>query len=241
MGTIVTIGGGFDHFGSAPAIEKQLVAMTAKAHPRVLVLPTASSDKQDYIDALTQRFEHLGCEVDVLKLVTESPSQAVIQYKLLNTDLIYVGGGDTRMMIKVWRQRGVDHVLKDAYHRGIILSGLSAGSNCWYQVSHSDSESFSQPDHWNFIMTSGLGFIPAAHVPHYNEPVRDSFDTLYEPYTNLPGIALDNGVAMVYEGTKAYIIKEEASCKAYVFSNMDGNIEKRELHEGETLAIDLNL
>lgn len=241
MGTIVTIGGGTDVFGSAPAIEKELVAMTGKAKPHVLILPTASSDGVEYIEALTQRFEELGCVVDVLKLVSESPSQAVIQYKILNTDLIYVGGGDTRMMVKVWRQRGVDHVLKDAYHRGIILAGLSAGSNCWYQYSHSDSESFHNKEDWKFIMTSCLGFIQAVHVPHYNEPGRDTFDEFYKAYPTMPGIALENGVAMIYEGSKARIFKENNHCKAYVFTHVEGLIQKHELHEDDVLELEINI
>ena len=93
----------------------------------------------------------LKCKTDVLFLITEQISANEIGRKIRWADIIYVGGGNTLQMMRVWRRVGVDRLLKSAYEKGTVLSGISAGAICWFDSGHSDSMSFTNPKNWKYI------------------------------------------------------------------------------------------
>ena len=100
----------------------------------------------------------LGCKTETLYLIKQNPLYAEIRSKILSADLIYVGGGDTVKMMEIWRSYKVDECLKEAYEAGIVLSGLSTGSICWFKYGHSDSDSFRNKDGWwDYKQVDGLG------------------------------------------------------------------------------------
>ena len=112
---------------------------------------------------------YLKCKTDVLFLIKEHPSRAQVRKKIGSADIIYVGGGNTLMMMRLWRRRlGVDKLLHLAYANGTVLCGVSAGSICWFDSGHSDSMSFYNPRKWKYINVRGLGFIKGIHCPHFN-------------------------------------------------------------------------
>jgi dipeptidase E len=74
----------------------------------------------------------LKCRTDILLLIKEQPSKEKIRKKTLSADIIYVGGGNTLQMMRVWRRLGVDKLIKSAYENGTVLSGISSGSICWF-------------------------------------------------------------------------------------------------------------
>ena len=82
---------------------------------------------------------------------------------VLERDIIYVGGGSTRNMLLIWENWGFDKILKKAYEKGIILAGLSAGSNCWFE------ESVTDPLNAPLYKLNGLGLLKGSHCPHYSE------------------------------------------------------------------------
>jgi len=75
-------------------------------------------------------------------------------------------------MMRVWRRFGVDELLKSAYEKGTVLSGISAGAICWFDSGHSDSMSFTNPRNWKYINVKGLGLIRGVHCPYYNSRTR---------------------------------------------------------------------
>jgi len=145
--------------------------------PRVLFLPTASNDDLYYSHTIYRHFElKIGCKYDHLLLTSDlirltantRETKKQIREKILWADIIYVGGGNTLKMMKLWREMGIDKLLVKAYNQGTILTGLSAGSICWFNHGNSDSRSFSNPKDWKPIKVAGLGLIPAFHCPHYD-------------------------------------------------------------------------
>jgi len=114
----------------------------------------------------------------------------------------------------------------------IVSSGLSAGAICWFMFGHSDSESFVNQGQWNYVRAYGLGLIPAAHCPHYNEKGRESFDEVMKNET-IPGIALENRTALVETDGRYRIIKEDSVRKAYLLKVSGNKLIKKELDEGE--------
>ena len=130
---------------------------------RLLFIPTASSDSDRYSKHIQEYFgEFLKCKTGVLFLIKEQPSREQIQRKISSADIIYVGGGNTLLMMRTWRRLGVDHLLKVAYENGTVLAGISAGSICWFDSGHSDSMSFYNPRKWKHISVRGLDFSRAS-------------------------------------------------------------------------------
>jgi dipeptidase E len=217
---IVAIGGGEIGRPGTPVettkIDRGMIELTGKKNPRLLFIPTASSDSESYYEIVKKHFgKRLGCRTDVLWLLREKPSGRSIDRKIMSADIVYVGGGNTQKMLRTWKQSGVDKILKKAYTRGIVLSGLSAGSICWFRGGISDSGRFTDPDA-DLIKIKGLGFINALHSPHYDVE-KDRRLGLKRIMKKSPGvaIAIDNCCAVEFVGDTYRVIASKPKAKAY--------------------------
>lgn len=212
MKTLVAIGGGELRKLETLPIDQEIVRLTKKKHPKVLFIPTASHESLGYIELFNDVYgNQLGCVVDTLYLL-ESNNPKQIQEQILSADLIYIGGGDTSFMMKIWYEHQVDRLLKEAYESGIVLAGLSAGAICFFESGYSDSQSF-EKEEWEFSFVQGLGLIKGCVCPHYNEEGRESFDERITPLE--VGIALENNVAYVLNGDSIFLLKSHPDCNAY--------------------------
>lgn len=218
---IVAIGGGEITPRGTAAIDREIIRLSNQKHPRVLFVPTASSDSVTYWERFQDHFgKFLKCKTDVLWLVSQRPSKPEIERKILSADIVYVGGGNTLFMMRVWRRLGVDRILRAAYEDGIVLAGISAGAICWFDSGHSDSMSFYNPQRWNYINVKGLGLIQGIHCPHYNGrtrgvPRRKDFQEMIRRIGGT-GIALDNNCAMEFIDGRFYrVIASNDRARAY--------------------------
>jgi dipeptidase E len=228
MGLIVAIGGGEIRLGETLAIDRAIVALAHKERPLALFLPTASGESQGYIDTFHEVYgEKLGCQAEALLLLSGDATQEEIRQKILSADIIYVGGGNTKKMMEVWREKRVDEYLREAYQRATILSGLSAGSICWFSQGFSDSE---KEDTRSYCVVNGLGLIDAIACPHYNE--RGEFDDFMKSQTK-PGIAIENNCAVVFRDGTFRIIKSDDSSHAYLLRSTPAGMEKILLNNPE--------
>lgn len=136
---IVAIGGcGFAEEAGDGALFRYLVTLTGKARPEVCFIPTASGESPEYIINFYQRFNALGCGTRHLAFFPNPPTADLRGY-LLACDLIFVGGGNTKSMLALWREWGVDAILREAWERGTVLAGVSAGMICWFEQGLTDS------------------------------------------------------------------------------------------------------
>lgn len=229
MPTIIPIGGGEINRGDTLAIDKEIIKLSGKKHPKLLFIPTASTDSQKYIRAVHKYFgAKLGCKVDELLLIAQRPSLKEIKRKILDADIIYVGGGNTLKMMKLWRRLGVDKILKQALKKGIILTGISAGSICWFDSGHSDSMSFYNPKKWKYINVKALGFLKGVHCPHYNGrtlgvPRKKHFQDMMRKVGGM-GIAIDNNCAIIFQDDKYRVITSKPKAKAYKVFKRKGKV-----------------
>ena len=151
------------------------------------------------------------------------------------------GGGNTLQMMRVWRRLGVDKSLKSAYENGTLLSGISAGSICWFDSGHSDSMSFSNPRNWNYINVRGLGLIRGIHCPHYNSrtrgvPRRKDFRDMIRRTGGI-GIAIENNCAIEFIDRRFYrVITSKDSARAYRVYKTGGQILTEQIRREEQLA-----
>ncbi|MFJ4685464.1 Type 1 glutamine amidotransferase-like domain-containing protein [Streptomyces sp. NPDC091377] len=189
---IALLGGGFSRDDDM-LLDDWLLAM-AGPRPRVCFLPTASGDPAGYGERFLECFGPRDCEPTVLSLFKRELDDAGLRAYLLAQDIVYVGGGNTANMLAVWRTHGVDTLLAEAYERGALLCGISAGANCWAEGSHTDS--FGPLT----FLPDGLGLLSGSVCPHYDsEPGRRPSYRRAVAGGDLPaGWALDDGVGALF-------------------------------------------
>ena len=197
-------------------MDKEIIKLTGKLHPRLLFVPTASFDSESYYEVVKQHFgKKLGCRVGVLYLMKDKLTRKQIEEKAFNSDIIYVGGGNTANLMKVWRKTGFDEIVKKAGEKGAVLSGLSAGSICWFRYGLSDSRGLNDP-RAVLMKVSGLGLIGALHTPHYDiEPHRQRGLKLLMKKTPGVAIAIENRCAIEVIDDKYRIISSKKNVHAY--------------------------
>lgn len=188
---IVAVGG---YAGESRLLDGHVLSLTGRDRPRVCYLPTAGGDSTESIELFLQRFADTA-DVSVLSLFRREVED--LAAFMLDQDVIYVGGGNTANMLAVWRVHGVDAVLREAWLRGVVLCGPSAGANCWFEACSTDSFGAGLAP-----LLDGLGFLAGSFCPHYDgEPLRQPTFTRWVAEAALPpGWAAEDGVALVFDG-----------------------------------------
>lgn len=219
MKVIIPIGGGEISAQSTLKIDKYIVGLYNKEKPKVLFIPTASGDMQSYIDRFTNYYQSLGCEVDTL-LLSITSNDNLIRSKIFTSDIIYIGGGNTARMMRIFKRNKVNEYLKQAYERGIILTGLSAGAMCYFTNGYSDSNRSTNPQA-SLCLVKCLDIIPYCFCPHYNEEERKSFDE-FVANKHFNGLALEDNTALVYiDGQIKGIIRSDDNYSGYYINEND--------------------
>ncbi|HWL23797.1 MAG TPA: peptidase E [Ureibacillus sp.] len=166
--TILAISGGGFSVEDHAFIDDYLLKIPRNQEPlKIAFLATASHDAEGYIDAFYTAFKsEQPSHITIQDL--ESPS---IQDVVNSLDILYVGGGDTKFMLDVWKKTGFDYVLRNAYENGVILAGISAGAMCWFETCYSEN------DVEEYEEFPGLGLLKGSFCPHYNnEKRRNAFN-----------------------------------------------------------------
>ncbi len=241
MGKIVAIAGGSIGYRSTPntiPLEREIIRLTGKKHPTLLLIPTASKDSPSYFDVVQKHFgKRLGCRTDVLYLLGKRYARSELEKRILGSDIIYVGGGNTKYMLTVWRKAGLDILLRKAYQKGIVLSGVSAGAGCWFQYLNSDSLKIATHNKKApFIRVKALGLIPAFFCPHYNEPGRRSSVKAMAQKYRTPIIGLENRTALVVADNQFKILSAHKDHAAYQLSWQKEKYIKEQLPLDEWLT-----
>ena len=237
MGKIVAIGG-----GDALEIHQEIVRLSGKTNPNVLFIPTASSDSTPYYHHIRAIYEEtLGCKTDVQYLLQKVVNLREAEEKILGSDVIYVGGGNTLKMMRRWRHLGIDNILKTAYESDIVLSGISAGAICWFSYGHSDSMSFYNPEDWDYVRVSGLGLVNMILCPHLDGEKRlQSFQEMVAKHKEI-GIGLDNDAAIEIVGERFRIITTRDNAAGYKVVKHRGKIVTETLRRNSEFEPLVNL
>ena len=218
MARIVAIGGGElprpDRSSETTGLDAEVVRLAGLRAPRLVFLPTGHGDDAGYINLIQEHYgERLGCRVEPLPLYDRSRTSRDIEQAIGRADIVYVGGGNTLRMMKLWRRRGVDRLLVEAAAGGTVMAGISAGAICWCAAGVSDSRSFSAPDDgWDYIAVRGLGLLDVVLAPHYNANARrrDALHRIAENRRRV-GVGLDDFTALEILGDQYRIL----SCAAH--------------------------
>ena len=218
-------GGGFSMEAGNPLLDEFVLGLTGKARPRVCFLPSASGDADHYIVRFYRHFPAARCEPSHLSLFRREKAPADPREHLLSQDLIYVGGGSVRSLIGVWCAHGIDEILREAWERGVILCGLSAGSLCWFADGVSTFHG-GPPDR-----VAGLGLLPWSNTVHYSsEPARREalHDWLREGMAS--AYAADDGAALHFVGPDvAQVVASRPGARAYRIECHHGRVVTTQL------------
>jgi len=167
---IVAIGGGgFGRSLGSLEIEKYIISLINKKRPKICFIPTASGDSSLYKLNFYRAFSKLDCITSHIDFFSRTEN---LEEKVLTQDIIYVGGGNTKSMLAVWKEWNLDNILQNAYEKGVLLSGVSAGAICWFEKGITDS--FAK----ELNIIECLGMVDGIACPHFDEE-KDR-----EPYVN---------------------------------------------------------
>lgn len=212
MATILAMGGGgFSMEPENPMLDDFLVSLASVRRPRVCFVPTASGDSNDYIERFRAAFPDQRAKTTVLNLFRGDVSN--LRSLVMAQDIVYVGGGNTANLLAAWRLQGLDRVLREALDAGVVLAGLSAGMNCWFQGSVTDS--FAPSLH---PLNDGLGLLEGSACPHYDgEEGRRSAYLRFVASGSLPaGFAADDGCALVFrDGELSEAVSSRRRARAF--------------------------
>ncbi len=233
---IIAIGGGNLRKKETLAIDRCIVRLAKKSHPRALFIPTASGDSQNYCNTFDAVYRDLlGCRTDHLLLYRRQEDRAAAAEKIRAADIIYVGGGNTLRMMKLWRRTGLDAVLIKAAKQGKILAGLSAGAICWHEWGHSDSRSFSGKKNWAYIKVRALGVRPGLFCPHLDAEKRHASFKKMVAGMAITGIACDNRAAVWYHDKGATCLAAERRACVHVYTLLDNRVVQKSFKNGESI------
>ncbi len=209
-------GGGFSMEPDNLKLDKYLLSLVKKDKPKVCFVSTASGDSKEYIERFYNSFSNLLCEPSNLALYR--PPEEDLREFVMDKDIFYVGGGNTRNLLVLWKEWGLDLLLKEALEKGAVLAGISAGSICWFDQGLTDSVT------GKLLPLSCLGILKGSNCPHYHgeEKRRPSYQKSILNGSMKDGIACDDGVA-------AHFINGELS--KFVSSRKGANAYKVELTE----------
>ena len=204
---------------------------TGVERPRVCLVMTASGDSPAYLSATYAALSGMHCDVDHLAVFPQ-PNRSV-EEALGLADLVWVGGGSVANLLALWRLHGIDTAMQDAWERGVVLAGVSAGAICWHVGGPTDSFG---PDLRG--VTNGLGLLPFAAGVHYDseEQRRPLLHELVGSGSLPTAYATDDGVAIAYRGidpVEVILDDDDSPSAAYLVTQEErGRARERRLAAG---------
>lgn len=214
-------GGGFLEEPENPLLDTYFFSLAGAKVPKVCFVPTASGDALSAIDKFYLNMKKHNVEASHLSLF--KPPQGSLRDFVMDKDVFYVGGGNTRNLMVLWKEWGLDRLLKEAYQAGKVVGGISAGSLCWYEYGVTDSVT----GQLNKLACTGV--LKGSNCPHYDVEVerRPAFHRLV--LEGMPGgIACDNSVAAVFENEKfVEFVSSVPTANGYFVSKVDDKIEEK--------------
>lgn len=203
-------GGGFSTEPENPLLDLYIMKQSDRKNPKICYVPTASGDADVCISWFYDFFKKQECRPSHLSLF--KPPARDLEGFVLDKDIIYVGGGNTKNLLVLWKEWGLAAIMRKAWEQGIVLAGISAGSICWFEEGVTDSYGD------KLEPLKCLGFLEGSNCPHYDGEAdrRPVYQELVASGILKPGIAADDGVAVHYIGQELHrIVSSRPNARAY--------------------------
>ena len=195
-----------------PLLDDYVLGLPGTERPRVCFVPTASGDADHYVVRFYRAFSPARCEPSHVSLFRRDRGARDPAEHLLDQDIIYVGGGNVTSLLGVWRAHGLDEVLAEAWRRGTVLCGVSAGSLCWFDSAVTMYDTSRPP-----APLAGIGLLPYSNCVHVDaEPRRLEAHRDLVAAGMCAGYAAEDGAALHFTGTTLErVVTSRPAAKAY--------------------------
>ncbi len=178
---------------------KHIIPYTQKENPKICFIPTATGDSPASVTAWNNTCAELSIQPYILRtFISSYNTKKSFEETIMEMDAIFVGGGNTLNMLAIWKAQGIDVSLRKAYEKGILMTGGSAGSLCWFQSGTTDSRPI------ELSKVECMGWIKGSHCPHFDgeEFRRPLYHSLIKKGELPPGYACDNQAGVYFEDEK---------------------------------------
>lgn len=208
---LATSGGFLAHpeFGSyrPGGLMNTALQLSGKERPKVTFVMTASGDDSQYLSLMYNAMSGYSCDINHLALfpMPNDDPAAVLGH----SDVIWVGGGSVVNLLALWKAHGVDHLMREAWERGAVLAGVSAGSICWHLGGPTDSYGKKLQ-----LAQGGLGLLPYGNGVHYDneEQRRPLLHDLVRTGSLPLSFATDDRIGILYENTEPIRVIADREC-----------------------------
>ena len=223
MSRILAIGGGEIKNRDTIMIDEYIAGEAKKAagdrRACGLFVPTASHDCMPYYNTFHKVYTGLfDIKTDVALTIRQDFDSEKMKAKFEKADFLYVGGGNTVFMLEHWRKTGLLQYIREAYERGVLIAGLSAGAICWFDEMYSDSVVEGE-----YAMHPGLGWIKGKISPHYDERMLDFDDIVL--YNRFRAWGIENNAAVEFLDGRP--IKKVGNASVWLLDASDGASVKK--------------
>jgi peptidase E len=215
------------------AFLRYMAQLTGKPRPKLLYLPTANADSPQGIISWYLNCAPLNVEPShQISFIASTRQSRSWEDVFLSVDGIVCSGGNTLNQQAIWKAQGIDVILRQAWDRGIVLGGASAGSLCWFEEGTTDS----RPKELSKV--DCLGLLNGSHSPHYDaeKDRRPTYQRLIGSGQMKPGYACDNDAGIYFEDNEVKrVVSARAGAKCYYVSVVDSKVHERVM-EPESIA-----
>lgn len=216
---LVLIGGGdigrADTKYETKEIDEEIVKLTNKEHPNFLFIGLASNFADSYYKVIKDIYKKLGCETGKISNKTLTHME-VVEKKIKEADIIYIGGGNTIKLVNILKENGMDEMLKEAGRRGCVLAGISAGAITYCKYGLSDFEIMEGISN-NYVKVEGLGFTNYMFVPHFStdEKKKEDLEKVLKENNDIKALCVDNCCAVKIIDDDISIVRSKDDAKVY--------------------------
>ena len=220
MRQVIAIGGGgFGRTQASNLIEQYILDQAInKSSPSICFIPTATGDLDPYVVNFYSVFSKLDCKPSHISFFKRTID---LEEHIAKQDIIFVGGGNTKSMLAVWKEWNLDKILKIAYERGAVMSGVSAGAICWFDQGLTDS--------WadELKIMPCMNFISGNCAPHYDEEPerRPATKKLLEENVITSMYGIEGGAALHFiDEAPTYTVRFAKKKNAYNVTLQDSEV-----------------
>lgn len=168
QGYLYLIGGGEIAKGETITIDDDIKKNLKKGSPLVF-FGTAAGDSDGYAQTIQSVF---GDTVTVVA-ATEEKGRAFAVDAINSASGVYLGGGNTDLLLNLFERWELVDVLREAYQNGLLIAGMSAGAqalSAWYV----------DEDHGQVELRRGWGLVPACVLVHAKLETAEQVKMLWE-------------------------------------------------------------
>ncbi len=201
--TLFVIGGAEDRLGDR-TILRELVRRAGGDATTIAVVATASSLGEEILDAYETAFLELGVAT-VRRLRPETREQAddpAAAAALEGVDAVFLTGGNQLKLSAVITGTRFGGAIHEAYHRGAIVAGTSAGASVMSTHMVAFGDESDSPRQGITQMASGLGLLSGVVIDqHFDQRSRyGRLLSLVARSPDLLGVGVDEDTAAIITG-----------------------------------------